>query len=137
MRSLKLFFKSFLITLFCLVFVTIIYLGFCKTYEAMRNHLFEDTKNAVEIGENYIKFFFNQILKNNSHRFQKVTICYRLMIPCFPCSVNPQFRRKVARLPGFLCFFQKYPASLLCYYCTGDQKNGNEIVNFWLRFGIF
>lgn len=57
MRSLKLFIKSFLITLFCLAFVTIIYLGFCKTYEAMRSHLFEDTKSAVEIGENYIKFF--------------------------------------------------------------------------------
>ena len=61
MRSLKIIVKSFFATLFCLIFLTIIYLGFCKTYEAMRNHLFEDTKSAVEIGENHIKFFDTHI----------------------------------------------------------------------------
>ncbi len=57
MRSLKIALKSFFATLFCIAFVIIIYLGFCETYEAMRSHLFEDTKSAVEVGENYIKFF--------------------------------------------------------------------------------
>ena len=57
MRNVKIFFKSAGITFLCLLYFTAMYLGFCKTYEAMQSTLFEDTRSAVQIGENYIKFF--------------------------------------------------------------------------------
>lgn len=41
----------------CLICLSGIYLGCCKTYEEMRKTLFDDDRSAVIIGEEYIKFF--------------------------------------------------------------------------------
>ena len=57
MNDVKIFFKSAATTLMCLGIFTFSYLAFCETYEAMRSTLFEDTRSAVVIGENYLKFF--------------------------------------------------------------------------------
>ena len=57
MRSLKIYFKTVLITSFCISLLLSTYIGFCNVYEAMRMRLFDDNRGAVVIGEDYFKFF--------------------------------------------------------------------------------
>lgn len=57
MRNFILFLKSSVITGFCLLLLLVTYIGFCRVYESMRERLFDDTRGAVVIGDNYFKFF--------------------------------------------------------------------------------
>ena len=57
MRSLKIYFKTVIITSLSLLVIVGIYIAFCHVYEAMRERLYDDNRRAVIIGENYFKFF--------------------------------------------------------------------------------
>ena len=57
MRSLKIYFKTVFITVFCLLLLSGTYMGFCSVYESMQKRLFGDERSAVIIGENYFKIF--------------------------------------------------------------------------------
>ena len=57
MRSLKIYFKTVIITSLSLLVIVGIYIAFCSVYEAMRERLYDDNRSAVIIGENYFKFF--------------------------------------------------------------------------------
>ena len=56
-RDVKIFFRSAYITATVVCCAVILYLGVCKSYEAMRQTCFSDSRNAVILGEGYIKFF--------------------------------------------------------------------------------
>lgn len=57
MRSLKIFLKTVAVTVCCIVFFAVAYLGVVRVYEAMQSRLFSDDRAAVVIGKDYIKFF--------------------------------------------------------------------------------
>ena len=57
MRNFILFLKSSVITGFCILLFFGTYMGFCSVYESMRERLFDDSRSAVIIGDNYFKFF--------------------------------------------------------------------------------
>ncbi len=56
-RDIKIFFQTVVLTATCLICLSGIYIGCCKTYEEMRKTLFDDSRSAVIVGEGYIKFF--------------------------------------------------------------------------------
>lgn len=57
MRSLKIFLKTFALTICCMFFFLSAYLGVVRIYESMQSILFSDDRAAVIIGEDYLKFF--------------------------------------------------------------------------------
>lgn len=60
-KDVKTFCRSAYITAAVICSAVIIYLGMCKSYEAMRQTVFSDTRSAVIIGEGYFKFFDYEI----------------------------------------------------------------------------
>ena len=56
-KEIRSFFRAFFITLVSILCVGGMYLGFCKSYEAIRKICFDDNRGAVIIGEGYVKFF--------------------------------------------------------------------------------
>lgn len=56
-EDVKIFFKTVAVTSVCIGCVAGVYLGICRAYEEMRKTFFSDTRSAVIIGEEYIKFF--------------------------------------------------------------------------------
>ncbi len=63
-KEARAFFRAFILTLVCIFCLAGIYLGFCGAYEGVRQIGFGDSRGAVMIGENYIKFFDAELYIN-------------------------------------------------------------------------
>ncbi len=56
-KETKYFFRAFFLTLISIGCICGVYLGFCRSYEAIRKTCFGDDRSAVILSEQYIKFF--------------------------------------------------------------------------------